>query len=77
MNIHPFMAEAIFLRDNPDFKIEKDTGVILWFDPNEGKYFWRNPKSKTFNRIYEAKGLQDWYNQYLKMIDDSEEDCFE
>ena len=76
MNLHPFMVEAIYLRMHPNDCIEKDSGQIIWFCEETKKYVWKysstSPKHKTRNSVYEAKGLMNWWNRYLKLLEETE-----
>lgn len=73
MNLHPFMVEAIYLRMHPQDKIVKDTGIEIWYCEIDNKYKWQyqktSPKYKNRSKVYEAKGLQGWWETYLKQLE--------
>ena len=77
MKLHPFMVEAIYLRMFPSDKIVKDDGKIFWFCPSTSKYLWKYsvtlPKYKQRHNIYEARGLLNWWNMYLKMLEQEQD----
>lgn len=69
MKLHPFMVEALYLRQNPGDVIAKPDGKLIWYSPSTDKYYWQNPRTKTRNGVYEARGLMEWWRSYLNLLE--------
>lgn len=67
MNLNKNMIIAVFLRHNPCFKLEEND-TIYWYDPNTKLYYWCKPNSERYKKIYIARGLEQWYYKYLKLL---------
>lgn len=72
MILHEKMVIALYLRNNPYVKITDNKGRLFWFEPFDRHYYCRNPNNKKRNKNYVAKGLDDWYRMYLKLIESEE-----
>lgn len=73
MNLHKNMIIAVFLHDNPFIKLEEND-ILYWYDSYTKKFYWCKPNSERYKKNYVAKGLEDWYRMYLKLIESEEKD---
>lgn len=72
MILHEKMVIALYLRRNAWAIIEDNKGRLFWYDPFDKLYYYSNPNNKRPNKNYVAKGLEDWYLRYLKLIESEE-----
>lgn len=65
------MILAVFLRENPNCKLETKSGALIWFDTLQQKYVFKYRNHKRFKGVYLAHGMESWYKHYLQVRSDS------
>lgn len=70
MKLHPFMIEAIYLRQHPEDILERSDGKLLWFDAETNKYMWSDPNAEFRKGPYEARGLQRYWDDFSRLCEE-------
>jgi hypothetical protein len=66
MEITIHEALALFLRQNPSYIVVKDDGTKFAYNRVVDKYYWQKESNKKQNGVYVARGLQQWYETWLR-----------
>lgn len=62
-------AKAMFLKMFPNTIIESpDRRTLFWYDKETDKYYYQKPFNKRNNKVYEARGLKQYFNLFIQKI---------
>lgn len=69
---------ALLLRENPNEIIFDANDNCYWtYNLTDDAFYYSKPDNPKRNGWYKARGLQSFYDSYIKMLQRNTEGCFE